>query len=249
MEPQLADILLRQDEALLVVNKPAGLLTLPDGYDPNLPCLVEMLKTRFNPLWVVHRLDKDTSGVIVFARTAQAHRDLNAQFAGRAVRKSYHALVWGAPPWQSQQIKLALRPNGDRKHRTVIDLPGGKKSMTDVTVLERYRSCALVEAQPHTGRRHQIRAHLAAQGYPILNDALYGDERPLLLSALKADYRTGRTAESPLLGRLGLHAWALTFVHPSGERMQFQAPYPQDFHRAVKNLRKYSLQGGSVSAK
>jgi 23S rRNA pseudouridine955/2504/2580 synthase/23S rRNA pseudouridine1911/1915/1917 synthase len=235
-----AQLVLWVDDDLVAVSKPAGLLTIQHGYDPDQPYLLDLLQENYRTLWVVHRLDRDTSGVIVFARNPQSHRVLNTQFERRQVTKTYHALVVGAPNWREARIELPLRVDGDRAHRTVIDTRNGKPAITDVRVLEHYRGYALVEASPRSGRRHQIRAHLAAEGCPIAADTLYGDGEAVMLSALNPGYRPGRQGESPLLGRLGLHAQQLAFAHPrDGRSLRIQAPYPKDLQRTLKQLRKY----------
>ena len=208
------------DDHLLVVAKPAGLPTLVDGYHPEAPFLLGVLKETYPELWVVHRLDRQTSGVIAFARTSVAHHSLNTQFERRRTLKTYHALVQGLPAWDSQHIHLPLRADGDRRHRTVVDPQNGKPAETDLLVLERFDRCALLQAIPHTGRTHQIRAHLAALGHPIVSDPLY------------------RGSLLPELPRLGLHAQSLKLFHPeSGAQMEFTASYPEDFSQALELLR------------
>jgi RluA family pseudouridine synthase len=240
------------DEALLVVDKPAGLPTVVDGYDPKTPYLLSLLKEVYAPLWVVHRLDRDTSGAIVFARTAEAHRALNTQFEKRLASKTYHALVVGSPEWEEKLVKLPLRADGDRRHRTVVDQRGGKPAATQLRLLERFGRFSLVEATPLSGRTHQIRVHLAAAGFPIVADALYGDGEGISLADLKPAYKGGRRERSfftadalpderPLLGRLGLHAWALSLEHPvTRQPVHFKAPYPKDFRLTLERLRKFS---------
>jgi RluA family pseudouridine synthase len=212
------------DADLLVVDKPAGVPVLPDGYNPEAPYLKGLLQVDYGALWVVHRLDKETSGVLILARSAAAHRSLNIQFEKRQVAKVYHALVRGNPPWEVQTVRLPLALDGDRKHRTVIDPRHGKAAHTDLRCMERFPAAALVQATPHTGRTHQIRAHLAAIGLPILGDGLYG----------------GTPSEAmPIIQRLALHALRLDFAHPaSGQALSLQAPYSQDFDQALHRLRE-----------
>jgi RluA family pseudouridine synthase len=197
------------DEALLVVDKPAGLHSLPDGYDPSLPHVRGLLEPEYGRLWMVHRLDRETSGVLVLARSAEAHRALNTQFEQHLVRKVYHARVVGLPQWQETTVRLPLRPNAGHRHRTIVDAQRGKPAVTHLRVLERFEAGALVEASPETGRTHQIRAHLAALGHPIVGDALYG----------------GGVSPAGLF----LHARSLQVTHPlSGDRLQFTAEYPPE---------------------
>ncbi len=216
-----------QDEALLVINKPAGLSTLPDGYDPSLPHVKSLLEREAGRLWVVHRLDKETSGVLLLARTAQAHRSLNLQFEQHQVVKVYHALVAGSPDWQEQLVDLPLRPNGDRHHRTVIAEQGGKPAQTRFTVLQRHAAFTFLEAIPHTGRTHQIRAHLAHLGLSILGDALYQPRRSQPAPASGSGAREQKTSPAGWTDGMALHARSLEITHPiHAERITFTAAYP-----------------------
>ena len=228
--PGYPNLALYLDEALLVIDKPSGLPTLVDGFHPYVPYLVGLLGEAYGRIWVVHRLDKETSGVIAFARTAQAHRDLNTQFEQRRASKVYHALVIGQPEWDEKCVDLPLRPDGDRRHRTVIDQRMGKPAITKLRVLEGYGAFALVEAIPLTGRTHQIRAHLAACGHSLIADRLY---------RRSGDTRSGSIPGTEPIKRLGLHARSLTLFHPiNGQLQSFTAPYPQDFASAIEQLRK-----------
>ncbi len=234
---------LYEDSQLLLVNKPSGVLSLPDGYDPRSPVLAAVLRPTYGDLWVVHRLDRETSGVIALARNEQAHQKLNDQFETRQVVKVYHALVSGSPPWDEHSISAPLVIDADRHHRTLIDQQTGKPSETNFKVLERFargkQHYTLIEAQPLTGRTHQIRVHLAALGIPVAVDVLYGSAKPVLLSELKRDYRGNVEEERPLLGRLGLHACQLTLRHPTTDQiLTFDAPYPKDLAATLNQLRK-----------
>jgi tRNA pseudouridine32 synthase/23S rRNA pseudouridine746 synthase len=219
--------ILYRDDVLLVINKPSGLPSLPDGYDPSAVHVRSLLEPHFGRVWIVHRLDRGTSGVLLLARSAEAHRALNSQFDQRQVSKVYHALVYGSPKWESRTVDLSLRVDVGHKHRTAIDARRGKPAVTHLRVLERLGAFSLVEAIPETGRTHQIRAHLAALGYPLLADELYG--------------RSPEGDQPPGLGRLGLHAFQLEIEHPlQHTRLHFEAPYPEDFTQALEQLRQLS---------
>jgi tRNA pseudouridine32 synthase / 23S rRNA pseudouridine746 synthase len=237
MESDFIVPVLWSDDTLLVVNKPAGLPTLPDGYDRDSPCLVKVLEREAGRLWVIHRLDRVTSGVIVLARTAAAHRTLNLQFDARQVAKVYHALVAGVPAWDERIVDLPLRPDGDRRHRTVVDHVRGKPAVTSFTVLERFPRCALMAARPETGRTHQIRAHLAALHLPLVADTLYGGG-VIDLPAAPSGETSGSAVSFRLIDRPALHARSLALTHPvSGLSLSFEAPYPDDFAAALRWLR------------
>jgi RluA family pseudouridine synthase len=231
------DWVLHVDEAILVVNKPPGLPSLPDGYDASAPHLKSLLEREFGPVWIVHRLDRQTSGVIVLARSVASHRHLNTQFEQRQVSKSYHALVSGNPGWEEKTVRLPLRPNGDRRHRTIVDAEKGRPAITELKVKQHYYEAkvCLVGAFPHTGRTHQIRAHLAAIGHPLVADALYGGGKALMCSQILPP--TAFSTDIPLMERAALHANSLEFVHPTrSERVSFCAPYPADLARVLHLL-------------
>jgi RluA family pseudouridine synthase len=239
-DSELAGSILWADEDLVVINKPSGLPTLPDGYDPDRPHVKSQYAPILGDLWIVHRLDRETSGVLAIARNPSAHKSLNDQFAGRSVFKVYLAIVVGSPNWQEKEVDYPLRPDGDRRHRTVVDRQMGKPARTLFKVLERYRGYTLIEALPQTGRTHQIRAHIAVAGYAIAGDNLYGSHKGIYLSQIKPGYRGKKSGERPLLGRLGLHAQALTIMHPrTGMSINFEAPFPKDIAAVVRQLRKH----------
>jgi len=237
--------ILYSDDSLVIVDKPSGILSIPDRYDPEAPVAASMLSSDWGKLLVVHRLDKDTSGVLIYARDPEAHKALGAAFESRSVAKTYLALVRGAPDWDETGCELALSPDGDRLHRTIADAHRGKESATRFKVIARYRGgsglsgSALVEAKPETGRTHQVRVHLAALGHPCLCDSLYGDGDPVLLSKLKRRWKGDPYGERPLLARAALHALRAEFPHPrSGAALAVEAPLPKDMRAAISQLEK-----------
>jgi tRNA pseudouridine32 synthase/23S rRNA pseudouridine746 synthase len=224
---------LLEDAHLLAVDKPAGRLVIP-GRGTAERSLREELEARHGRLWVVHRLDRGTTGVLVFARTAEAHRALNLAFDRGEPRKRYLALVRGSPP-PERRVAIALAPA--RRGRMRPARPGdprGKPSVTWVRRLEAFAALAwaggplaLVEALPETGRTHQIRVHLAAEGFPLAVDPDYGDDAPLVGP-------DGRV----LLARTPLHAARLELRHPSGGApLVLEAPLPDDLAAALAALR------------
>ncbi len=219
--------ILHVDSAIIVLNKPAGLPVLPDGWEQDAPYLVRLLEDEFGSasgnsgqsIWIVHRLDKSTSGVMVFARTAEAHRDLSMQFERHQAEKIYHAIMLGVPAWEEKIAKHPLRLNVGHKHRTAVDPKSGKPSETRFKVIERFDAHVLAQAQIMTGRTHQIRAHAYALGHPLLGDTLYS------------------APETDLIARPALHAFTLTILHPDDHRRStFTAPYPEDFSKALEHI-------------
>jgi 23S rRNA pseudouridine1911/1915/1917 synthase len=227
-----------EDEAVLVLDKPAGLVVHPAPGHPAGTLVnavlahapgVEMNGTH-RP-GIVHRLDKDTSGLIVVAKTDAARLDLVGQFADRRVLKEYLALVLGYPP-ATATIDAPIGRDPRRRQRMAV-APGGRPAQTDVTTIETLHGCALVRARPHTGRTHQIRVHLAALGHPIVGDAVYGPGGALVVA--QGPNRPPRRLTAP---RQFLHAARLGFRLPStGEWREFTSALPPDLEAVLAALR------------
>ena len=239
MKAQKDFTLIYIDDSIVVLNKRSGLAVAADRYDPDAPRLDVSAQRVLGTLYAVHRIDKDTSGVLLYALNADAHRALNTAFQERQIKKTYRLLIHGAVSEQHFTVDLPLRADGDALHRTVVDKRRGKEAVTHFTVLETFRRFSLLEAQPVTGRTHQIRVHLAASGYPIVCDSLYGSGKPVLLSEIKQRWHGDIYTEQPLIQRLALHAYQIEGTHPnSGMPFSFTAPYAKDFKSTVHQLQK-----------
>ncbi len=232
---------LQEDDWVLVLSKPSGLLVIPDRYDRAKEHLQGLLTANGMAVWIVHRLDRETSGVIVVARTAEVHAELNRQFEEREVRKQYLAVCRGASEKEHATIDLPLAPHKHVEGRMVVDRKNGKESVTEVRIAERFDGFVAVEAHPKTGRTHQIRVHLAEVGLPLIADPIYGDGEPFFLSQVKRSYREGDETEKPLLSRTALHAQSITFRHPhTASDLTVEAPLPKDLRSVLQTLRKYA---------
>ncbi len=226
-----------EDSDLIALNKPPNVLSIPDRYDPTLFNLYQYLFQTDRHIRVVHRLDRETSGVILFARNEGSHKELNHQFQDRSVNKVYHALIQGIPLQERGKIEapLALKSPGH-----YIISTKGKPAITHFEILEVFGGISLISLNPITGRTHQIRVHLQYFGYPILADRTYGTKRPFMLSEHKKRYNIKKNStESPLLDRTALHARSIEFTHPDSQRRtSLEASYPKDFKATISQLRK-----------
>ncbi len=243
MKKQTCPVLF-EDEHLVVIDKPSGLLSVPDRWDKDTPHCLALLTvdpSRAQP-FVVHRLDKGTSGVVLFAKTPAAHKNLSLQFEARSVLKEYWALVQGIVPESSGSWNDPLAPN-PRCPGTMVATPYGKPSRTDYDVVEKFAKARLswLCVKPQTGRTHQIRVHARCAGHPVVGDVLYGSGEPVFLSRLKKGYKLSRDGEEkPLLGRLALHAGSIEITHPeTGSRQTFTAPLAKDLRITLNYLRKF----------
>jgi 23S rRNA pseudouridine1911/1915/1917 synthase len=240
--------ILREEASWTAVAKPAGVASVKERWDREAPTALNLLHAewlRRDPAapkpFVIHRIDKDTSGLLLFGRTPEAARELSTAFRKRTVAKEYLALVVGSPPEPSGELEIRLQPDPRRPERMRSDPKHGKKSLTAWETVESFRGWTLLRALPRTGRTHQIRVTLAELGCPIVADHLYGDGEGLLLSRLKRRYKPPKDhPERPLLGRLALHAHRLRFPDPAapGAEVAVEAPLPKDFRLALDRLRE-----------
>ena len=230
-----------EDEHIIIVHKPANLLTIPDRFDPTKPSLYAELTQIFGKIFIVHRLDRETSGILVFAKNEEAHRHLSLQFENHETRKVYLALLDGVTHQDEGEIDRPIA-----EHPTILGkmmvAKKGKESLTLYKVVERFKHFTLVEADIRTGRTHQIRVHFQSLGYPLAVDALYGRRTAIFGHDFKKKFKVGKFTEEelPLMKRTSLHALRLTFNHPlSNESVSFEAEPPKDFRALLNQLRKW----------
>lgn len=246
---------LYEDEFLLALDKPAGLLTSPDRYDPNRPNLMKLLhagiadkkpwarERNLSYLSNAHRLDFETSGVILLAKSKPMLVALADMFGSEKPQKQYVAMASGVPPGEKFEVDAPLAPHPIKIGVMRVDPKHGKKSRTKFEVLENFSNFGyvLLRCEPVTGRTHQIRVHALHMGLKVVGDSLYGG-KPLWLSRLKKDYRLKPGHEErPLISRVALHAEQLQLKHPeNGSNLTISAPWPNDLAVGVKYLRKFS---------
>lgn len=230
-----------EDDVMVAFNKPTGLLIAPDRWDKSLDNLMQRVHDHQSPTtFNVHRLDKDTSGLVLCAKNTETWKRLFGWFASPKVVKRFLAITRGVPREATFEVALPVATNPQRRGRMMVSKQG-KKARTTFQILETFRGYALLSATPETARQHQIRVHLAAVGTPILADPYYGDGRPLLLSSIKKHFKLPREGERPLMGRTALHAEALEFPHPvTGIATLVKAPLAHDFELTLKYLRKFA---------
>jgi len=227
-----------EDENIIAVNKAAGISVGGDRWVPSKERLDKLVAEIINPpakIFTVHRIDCDTSGLVVFAKNEETHRRLSTAFEGRDVAKRYIAIVHGRPSWQETACDLPLIPNGNKLHQTIIDKYQGKKSLTRFILLHCAGNYSVIEALPETGRTHQIRVHAAALGHPVVCDSMYGKGKPVMLSEIKRNWHGDIFDEKPLLARLGLHAAEIAIT---AESINLKAPLPRDMSALINQIKK-----------
>ncbi len=264
--PRVVVDVLYEDEHVLAVDKPAGLAAEPERWARDNACLssalLDMALDRaglerpedgstlehfeglpFRPR-LVHRLDKDTTGVVLVAKSVEAERALRAAFDAGLVRKTYLALVEGEhrlPDGETEIVDLPIGPDERKSGRMRVDRQHGKPSQTRIRVEQRFKGYTLLACEPLTGRTHQIRVHMREIGFPLAVDPYYGRRNSLALSDIKRDYRKKPGhVETPLIDRLTLHAREIEFPRVAGEgRIRVESPIPKDLARALKQLAKF----------
>lgn len=228
-----------ENEQFLAIAKPSGMLSVPDRMQSE-PSLKDLLKQQYPEIYTVHRLDKATSGLIVFAKQADAHKQLSQLFEGREVEKYYIGLVQGNIQPSSGILETGIMEHPAKNGTMVVNVKG-KPAKTGYLTLEEFRQYALVQFRIYTGRTHQIRLHAHYLGHSIVGDPLYGNGQPLMLSAIKKNYNLAKNQddERPIMPRLALHAHQIAF-RLGEEDYRIEAPIPKDLQATIKQLQKHN---------
>ncbi len=227
-----------ENDDFVAINKPAGLLTIPDR-DQSERSLKELLINKYGTIFTVHRLDKDTSGLVIFAKNEASHKFFSRLFEERKIEKFYLGVVHGSPENKQGMIDAPIAEHGVNKGMMTVNR-NGKPSQTSYEVLESNPHYSLVSFQLHTGRTHQIRVHSKNIGHPLACDPLYGDGKPLLLSSIKKRFKLSKhdDEERPMISRLALHSYKLNFTNEKNERIELVAEAPKEFRALMRQLQK-----------
>jgi 23S rRNA pseudouridine1911/1915/1917 synthase len=234
----MKDLIVFENHDLIVLNKPAGLLSIPDREGKDIS-LKKMLQDKYGNIFTVHRLDRGTSGLIIFAKNEQTHKYLSKQFEEHQTEKIYSGLVIGSMPDKKGSIDLPVMENPSKKGVMIVHKKG-KPSLTDYEVWEDFGIFSLLQFQIHTGRTHQIRVHMQHLGHPIACDELYGDGKAVFISDFKSKFKLAKKQEEekPILNRLALHALRLKFHEMNGKEIELEVAMPKDLKATLQQLRK-----------
>jgi RluA family pseudouridine synthase len=233
--------ILYEDDFIVIIDKQAGMLSIPDRYRKDIPNLKTILAEKYGQIFIVHRLDKETSGVMIFAKDADSHRNLSMQFQDNLPKRVYHVIVNGI--FRKDEIEIDIPIISDPTNPSLsIPSARGKDSKTLVKVIERFKNATLLHCELITGRHHQIRVHCGAMGHSLLVDEIYGGGTAFFLSSVKRKYHKGKhQEEKPIISRVSMHSYELGIKHPStNEEMNFISEYPKDIKATINLLRKYS---------
>ena len=228
-----------ENEDFVAINKPAGMLTIPDRHDETQLSLYKILNHQYGKIFIVHRLDRDTSGLVLFAKNEASHKYLSQLFEQRNIEKIYLGIIRGSLPNKKGSVNESITEHPTLKGVMII-AKKGRPSLTDYEVIEDYGIYSLVQFNIHSGRTHQIRVHMKFEGHPIVSDPIYGDGKSILLSSFKKKYKLSQhdEEERPLMNRLALHSYKLIFKDQHSNMHSLEAPLPKDMKALLQQLKK-----------
>ncbi len=228
-----------ENDDFVAINKEPGMLTIPDRHDDTQLSLYKILNQKYGKIFIVHRLDRDTSGLILFAKKETSHKYFSQLFEQRNIEKKYLGIVRGSMPDKNGSINEPIGEHPVKKGVMIITKKG-KPSLTNYEVLEDYGIFSLVQFEIQSGRTHQIRVHAKSIGHPIICDSVYGDGKPVLLSSFKKKYKLSQSEleERPIISRLGLHSFSLHFRNIHQKEFSIEAPLPKDMKALLQQLKK-----------
>lgn len=228
-----------ENDDFIAIDKASGVLTIPDRHDDTQVSLYRMLTNKYGKIYIVHRLDRDTSGLLLFAKNELTHKHLSQLFEQRKIEKHYLGVVRGSMPAEKGTVNEPIAEHPYHKGEMTVSKKG-KASETDYEVIEDHGNYSLVLFDIHSGRTHQIRVHTKFLGHPIACDVVYGDGNPVLLSSFKKKYKLSQhdEEERPILNRLALHSYRLKFKDLHGQLHQLEAPLPKDMRALLQQLKK-----------
>ena len=230
-----------EDDDIIAINKPSGWLTIPDRYDIELLSIKTWFESRSQKIFIVHRIDKDTSGLLLLAKNEEAHKFFNQQFEQRAITKTYYGLVLGSMSEDDGTYDQPIEPHPAKNGRMRVGRKG-KAAITHFHVDQRFRGYTWVRFQIETGRTHQIRVHLQNAGHALVCDPIYGNSDPVLLSSFKRKkFKLSKEDEEerPLLARLALHAYSIEVNDRKGNPINLIAPLSKDLDATLRQLGKW----------
>lgn len=228
-----------ESEDFVAINKPPFIPTLHERFDKDSVSIIDLVKKNHPEYMLCHRLDKETSGVLIIAKHPEAYRYMSIQFENRLVNKEYHAVVSNSVNIQNLEVNLPLYT--DSKRRVLISRKEGKPSLTLINTLKQFKHFTILKCQPVTGRLHQIRVHCFSQNLPLVGDELYNGKMAYLSQIKKKMNVSKEEIEKPMINRFALHAYKIQFKDMQNNEQEIIAPYAKDFDVFIKLLEKYDL--------